>query len=388
MDDRHFDDLARQVGEHVRLPRRGAMRFLGGAGLAAALGLTGLPEIGEARRKRGKNKKNKKCKQEGKKCQRNKDCCDDLKCKDGRCGGSSGRCGTNVSSNTRWGSFGSGNSQFRDPMGVAVDRYGEVYVADTGNSRIQVFDQNGGYLRKWGSRGNSVDRFQDPRAIGVNQESGSGSSGMRAFVSDPNQSQQSHRLRKFRATNGDDLESLGRNGLGDPRGIAIDANNNVWVVDGSSGRVFLFDRGGNYRFDWQPSGSGSLSSAEGIGVYKDNDGSTYVYITSRGNNRILKFEYTGNSSNGLSFVNSAGSQGGGSSSFSSPMGLAVDKCGNIWVADRTNNRIQQLDKNLKFRSRFTAGFDRPTDVALSPNGKFLYVADSSNEQIQKFNLNR
>ena len=121
-------------------------------------------------------------------------------------------------------------------------------------------------------------------------------------------------------------------------------------------------------------------------VYDDRDRSTFVYVSDRSNNRVLKYEFTGTSSSGLEFITSAGSQGGGSNSFNGPMGLAVDSCGNVWVADRVNNRIQQLDRDLNFRSRFTSSFDRPTGVAVSPNGKFLYVADSANDQIQKFDL--
>src|SRR5262249_13536918 len=43
---------------------------------------------------------------------------------------------------TTWGSYGSGDGQFNQPFGVAVDSSGNVYVADTGNSRIQKFDAN------------------------------------------------------------------------------------------------------------------------------------------------------------------------------------------------------------------------------------------------------
>ena len=50
-------------------------------------------------------------------------------------------CGTFV---TKWGSFGSGNGQFNDPNGVAVDGSGNVYVADSNNNRIQKFSCSGG----------------------------------------------------------------------------------------------------------------------------------------------------------------------------------------------------------------------------------------------------
>src|SRR5262249_7691545 len=54
---------------------------------------------------------------------------------------------------TTWGSSGSGDGQFSFPEGVATDGSGNVYVADTGNDRIQKFDASGTFLSTWGSFG-------------------------------------------------------------------------------------------------------------------------------------------------------------------------------------------------------------------------------------------
>jgi hypothetical protein len=54
-----------------------------------------------------------------------------------------------------WGSYGAGNGQFNNPVGVAVDSSGNVYVADYGNHRIQKFNQNGNYITQWDSPGDS-----------------------------------------------------------------------------------------------------------------------------------------------------------------------------------------------------------------------------------------
>jgi DNA-binding beta-propeller fold protein YncE len=390
MDDRHFDDLSRRVGELTdpTLPRRGLLCLLGGATLAGALGILGENGIAaqngassekKSCKKEGKKCNKKKCRKKGKKC-----CCNNLKCQNNRCGGKSSKCGTKVKLNRRWGEFGSGDGEFRTPWGVAVDKNGDVYVADTNNSRIQVFTAGGSFIRKWGSQGNGSSQFQEPRGIGVNVASGSK---LRVLVTDLAMNNIDRRFRSFNPSGGN-VDELGRSGLNSPFGVAIDSNNNnVWVVDSSStGKVFLFDRNGDFITSWTPSGSGELSSPQGIGVFKDNDNRTYVYVSSTGNNRVYRFEYTGNSSNGLKFIKSAGSGGSGSNNFNSPAGLAVDKCGNVWVADRINNRIQQLDKTLNFKSSFTSSFNRPTDVAISPNGKSLYVADSQNDRIQRFDL--
>lgn len=49
-----------------------------------------------------------------------------------------------------WGSFGSGPGQFFLPSGIAVGPTGDVYVCDSGNHRIQKFDNDGNFLLQWG----------------------------------------------------------------------------------------------------------------------------------------------------------------------------------------------------------------------------------------------
>jgi DNA-binding beta-propeller fold protein YncE len=381
--ERKFDDLTRRVGDITSptLPRRGLMGLVGGSALAGVVGLGFLEEDAEAKKKKNKKKKkdkgkgkNKQCKADGKKCKKSKDCCDS-KCSDGRCGS---RCPTRVAFNTRWGTFGSGNNQFRNPWDIAISRDGEVFVADTDNDRIQVFNESGVFIRTWDGTGNG-SRFEEPRGVGVNTDG----NGTRVTVSDPVTNNAERRLRRFNTSGGGNFNTMGRSQLQNPYGIAIDSNNRIWVVDNSAtGRVFLFNSDGSYNNSWTPDGNGALSTPQGITVAKV-DNKTFVYVTDAGNNRVVKFEYSGSS---LNYVTAAGSRGSGSSSFNGPAGIAADSCGNLWVADRNNNRIQILDKDLSFKSRFTASFNRPTGVAFGTNTKQLFVVDSSNAQVQKFSL--
>ena len=66
---------------------------------------------------------------------------------------------------TTWGTSGSGNGQFRRPLGVAVDGSGNVFVADTDNARIQKFDSAGTFLTTWGTLGSANGQFSTP--VGV-----------------------------------------------------------------------------------------------------------------------------------------------------------------------------------------------------------------------------
>ena len=60
---------------------------------------------------------------------------------------------------TQWGSYGSGDGEFKFPHGIAVDNSGNVYVIGYGNHRIQKFDSNGVFLTKWGSLGSGDGQF-------------------------------------------------------------------------------------------------------------------------------------------------------------------------------------------------------------------------------------
>ena len=90
---------------------------------------------------------------------------------------------------TKWGSPGSADGQFRIPSGLAVDSSGNVYVADTGNDRIQKFDSNGKFITKWGSPGSGDGQFSVPYGIAIDSSSGNvyvadkGNSRIEVFVS-------------------------------------------------------------------------------------------------------------------------------------------------------------------------------------------------------------
>jgi hypothetical protein len=68
---------------------------------------------------------------------------------------------------TQWGSLGSAPGQLGWPKGIAVDGSGKVYVADSGNGRVQAFTADGAYLAQWGSYGSEPGQFDDPSDIAV-----------------------------------------------------------------------------------------------------------------------------------------------------------------------------------------------------------------------------
>ncbi len=68
-----------------------------------------------------------------------------------------------------WGEYGSNNSQFNAPCGIAVDKSGKVLVVDTNNHRIQVFNSNGNLLEIYGKFGYDNSNFCYPKGIFVDK---------------------------------------------------------------------------------------------------------------------------------------------------------------------------------------------------------------------------
>jgi sugar lactone lactonase YvrE len=69
-----------------------------------------------------------------------------------------------------FGTNGTGDGQFNKPKGLAISPEGEVFVSEAGNHRVQVFDVNGTFLRKWGSLGNLDGEFNNPTSLDVDVE--------------------------------------------------------------------------------------------------------------------------------------------------------------------------------------------------------------------------
>ncbi len=140
-----------------------------------------------------------------------------------------------------FGTEGSGDGEFANPVGVAVDGSGNVFVADgsfffPGNNRIQKFTNAGSFLTKWGSPGSGDGQFDQPQGIAVD---GSGN----VFVTEGSHNT---RIQKFTNT-GTFLGQWGCNVAGsadglfsDPRGLAVDGSGNVYVADSLNSRIQKF----------------------------------------------------------------------------------------------------------------------------------------------------
>ena len=146
-----------------------------------------------------------------------------------------------------WGSYGNQNGQFRNPHNMQIDRQGNIYVADRGNGRIQVFDTDGNFKRViWLNA--KYDKKHHPTLANLNPNPPNGSAPWALCITanGPTQylfaiDQEPGRLYKM-TLDGKILGMLGQSGRGPgqfnwPHGLACPSEDVVFVADMNNWRV-------------------------------------------------------------------------------------------------------------------------------------------------------
>jgi DNA-binding beta-propeller fold protein YncE len=267
----------------------------------------------------------------------------------------------------QWGTKGSGNGQFNTPYGVAVAPNGNVYVADSGNTRIQYFNATGSYLGKWGSQGSGNGQFNSPRGVTV-------APGGNVYVSE----YYNHRIQYFTA-NGSYLGQWGSYGWGNgefcwPRGVGAAPNGNVYVADHSNYRIQYFTPNGSFLGKWGSEGGGNGQFYWPLGVAVAPSGGN-VYVADTYNHRVQYFTASG------SYLGKWGSRGSGNGQFDYPDDVAVARNGNVFVIERWNDRVQYFTANGSYLGKWdSAG----SGIAVTPDASRVYVADTGNDRIKYF----
>lgn len=262
-----------------------------------------------------------------------------------------------------WGTFGPEEGQFFIPEGIAVDSAGHVYVADQGNERIQMFDAgltfmasrdgggssflpfglavdgegslymtSGGALLKYVPAENGVSQLNESGTLSDPTELAIDADGF-IYVADTG----GHKIVKFDSTGQMVDEMVGVNEPNNfyfrPVGIAVDSEQDiVYSADGKNIQTFNTD-GEQLDESWgQPEG-GDFGNITGIAIDKEGN----LFVADWENDRIQKFNPAGE------LVASWGSQGSGAGEFDGVSAIAVDALGNVYVTDGGNNhRVQKF----------------------------------------------
>jgi sugar lactone lactonase YvrE len=284
------------------------------------------------------------------------------------------------------------------PMGVAVDGFLNIYVADTGNHRIREVPQTGNPVQS-----GTISTIAGNGIPGFSGDNGSAQSAQlnspagvavdpagNIYVLDSN----NLRVRKIAAFIISTV--AGSPIIQKPAGVAVDPNSNLYVTDSNQGQVLRYSapvsstsnittiagNGSRYNLgDGGPATAAQLAQPQGLAV--DING---IYIADRGEARVRKV----NSSAIISLL--AGTSGLGAA------GIAEDGAGNFYVADAVGNQVLKIDSNgnkTLIAGSGIAGFfgdggpaataqlNQPNGVAVDSGGNNIYIADTGNNRIRK-----
>lgn len=249
-----------------------------------------------------------------------------------------------------------------------------LYVADSGNNRVQWFNNSATYENSY-STSLSTPSFVAVDPAGNFYVTDKGNNLVKKFNSSGT----------YISTGGFPIGNAGSNGAGkfsSPTGIAIDISGNIWVSDSGNNYIQEFNSSGTYITHC---GNGTVSGPQGLAA--DNAGN--VWVADTGNKVIRQI------SAACVLGTSLGGSGSGNGKFgaSSPTGIAIDPAGFIWVTDGGNNRVQKFTPNTppvyvtQFGSSGSAtgkfGASSPSGIAIDSTGN-IWTADPGNSRIQLF----
>ena len=178
-----------------------------------------------------------------------------------------------------------GRAELARPTGVARDpRSGRIYVSDTRRHQIVVFDGDGRFLDNWGQPGDEPGRFNAPTYLCLAEG--------RLYVADTLNS----RIQVLDARDGRWLRSIGKRGLyvGNferPKGVAVDDEGNVYVVESYRDHLLIFDRRGRFLLPIGGTGAGIGQFFLPAGVTVDRQ--NRIYVADMFNGRVVVFQYLG-----------------------------------------------------------------------------------------------
>lgn len=147
---------------------------------------------------------------------------------------------------------------------------------------------------------------------------------------------------------GELLKSWGENLFIMPHGLTVDNENNIWVTDVALHQVFKFTHDGTLLFKIGEAGipgNDSLHFDMPTDIAVCDDGAFYV-SDGYGNSRVVKFSKSGE------YLFEWGKKGTARGEFDTPHAIDLDRKGNVYIADRENNRIQKFDPHGKFISEW------------------------------------
>lgn len=275
---------------------------------------------------------------------------------------------------------GSAEGQLLSPRDVAVGADGTIYVADSGNHRVQVFDADGRFVRSFGGFGSEPGQFNEPWGIAVDE--------LYIYVADT----WNWRLQRF-TLNGTLVNTIGTGGSPSegsaggnlyfgPRDIVLLPDNRLLVADTGNHRLQLLTRDGQFIDQVGGFGAELGKLYEPVGLAQSPGGA--IFVADTWNRRVQML------TNDLVPVRAFTVDGWKSESLNNKPYLAIDSRGHVLVTDPEGYRVLVFDASGQYIGRFgtfgsdlAGGLNIPNGIAVTADDRIV-IADSANNRVLVF----
>ncbi len=292
-------------------------------------------------------------------------------------------------------------ARLRFPAGLAFDREGNLYIADSGNHRIRRVSPAGLITTVAGNGAPGAGGDDGPALLAsLNSPSDvAADADGNLFIADT----ANRRLRRVSAAASRVITTMAATGLSEPTGVAVSPSGILYIADQSGNQVRALSGGiiatlagaSHFGGDTGPATSALLFFPDGVAVEPGGN----FYIGDRNNHRIRRVDPAGviRSVAGSGLPGFEGDGGPGlTSALAFPRGVAVGPSGRVYFADSTNHRVRRIEADGRVRTvagsglagfsgdgglAATAELNVPTEVAVDA-AENLYIADSGNHRVR------
>ena len=292
-------------------------------------------------------------------------------------------------------SNGGKGQNFNKPVSITISHDNRIYVCDKNNNRVQIFNgdtPNYTYIGTLGKSNKKIFSFMDdtiyPSGVAVSDDN-------RIYVADDTQNVviifNGKTLKRIKI-----LKYLNMV----PLSVAVSSTDNrLYVLDGKQCSIYVFNNKSyeflfiyGYRCNKHDNFRNSFYNPVGITVSPSDN---LIYVADTGNHQIKVFDST-TSSTTLTYIKtitpSLHAPITNNLRFYFPNSVAVSTDNFIYIADTTNHRVQVFNDNIYINTlgiRNSSGssntqFNNPVAVAVSQDGKQIYVVDRDNNRVQVF----
>ena len=246
---------------------------------------------------------------------------------------------------------------FKGPIGIAINKQGDIAVADYDGHCVFVFNKEGKCLKQFGEKGKHPGQFTNPVDV--------------TFLNDKEiliADQFNNRIQHINIQTEVVVKTFGKKGEGKghfkvPLSICLDDTERIVVTEYHNNRVHVMSKEGEALFTVGDSGPEKLSTPYSCIPYKN------IFLVTERDNHVIKAFDASNT-----FLYKFGEKGNQDGQFNSPRGMCLDGSKNLLVCDPDNNRVQRFSLEGHFRGKTTDPLQSPLHIVTAPDGRILVTS--------------